>query len=172
MMKLSHKTIAILVEQDYQDLEVWFPVLRLREEGATVRLVGTGSASEYRGKYGYPAKVDANVSAINAAELDGVVIPGGWAPDKLRLSEPILQLVRDLNAANRPIACICHGGWVLISANIVKGRSLTSYVAIKDDLINAGANWQDREVVVDRNLVTSRKPDDLPAFVREFIKLF
>ncbi|MBU0509887.1 type 1 glutamine amidotransferase [bacterium] len=171
-MKLTGKTIVVLVEQDYQDMEVWFPVFRLREEGARVLLVGTGSAMEYRGKYGYPAKVDAAAKDVKAADVDGIVIPGGWAPDKLRMSEAVLSLVREVNAAKKPIACICHGAWVLASAGIVKGRTVTSYAAIKDDLIHAGANWQDREVVVDGNLVTSRQPDDLPAFMREYLKLY
>ncbi len=170
-MKLKGKKIAVLVEHHYQDMEVWYSVFRLREEGAKVILVGTGSAAEYQGKYGYPAKVDQTADKLKATKLDGIVIPGGWAPDKLRMSEPVLTLVRDLNRARKPIACICHGGWVLCSAGVVKGRKLTSYSAIKDDLINAGASWQDSEVVVDRNLVTSRKPDDLPAFMREFIEL-
>ena len=171
-MKLKGKTIAVVIEQDYQDLEVWYPTLRLREEGARVLHVGTGSAESYKGKYGYPCKVDADASHVTAAELDGIVIPGGWAPDKLRMSEAVLALVRDMNAAKKPIACICHGGWVLASAGVARGRKLTSYAAIRDDLLNAGAKWEDSEVVVDGNLVTSRRPDDLPTFMREFITLF
>ena len=171
-MKLRGRKIAILVEDHYQDLEVWYPSLRLREEGAKVLHVGTGSAPDYRGKYGYPVKVDVTADKIKATKLDGIVIPGGWAPDKLRMNEAVLALVRDINRAKKPIACICHGGWVLCSAGVAKGRKLTSYVAIKDDMVNAGANWHDAEVVVDKNLVTSRKPDDLPAFMREFIELF
>ncbi len=171
-MRLAGKSIAVLVEQDYQDMEVWYPTFRLREEGATVLHVGTGSAREYKGKYGYPLKVDTTADRINAADLDGLVIPGGWAPDKLRMSRPVLDLVRAVNDLHLPIACICHGGWVLASAGIAEGRHLTSYAAIKDDLIHAGAQWIDAEVIVDDNLVTSRKPDDLPAFMREFINLF
>jgi protease I len=171
-MKLNGKTIAVLVEHHYQDLEVWYPVYRLREEGARVVLVGTGTATEYVGKYGYPAKPDHHVEQISHRDLDGLVIPGGWAPDRLRQFEAVLKLVRDMNESKRPIACICHGGWVLCSAGILSGRKVTSFVAIKDDLINAGAEWQDRDVVVDDNLVTSRKPDDLPAFMRDFIWLF
>lgn len=171
-MKLKGKTIAILVEHHYQDMEVWYPVFRLREERATVLLVGTGSAQEYTGKYGYPARVDTTAEKINAASIDGIVIPGGWAPDRLRQHEPVLALVRDTDRAGKPIACICHGGWVLCSAGVCAGRKMTSYQAIRDDLVNAGANWQDSEVVTDKNLVTSRKPDDLPAFMRAFIKLF
>ena len=145
----------------------------MREEGATVHLVGTGNATaEYKSKHGYPAKPDITADKVDAGDFDGLVIPGGWAPDRLRQYESVLRLVRDMNAANKPIACICHGGWVLASADVVRGRNLTSYVAIKDDLLHAGALWQDAEVVVDGNLVTARKPDDLPAFMREFLRLF
>jgi protease I len=171
-MKLKGKTIGVLIEQDYQDMEVWFPTFRLREEGARVLHIGTGSANEYRGKYGYPAKADIAADDVQAGELDGLVIPGGWAPDRLRMSAAILELVRAMFAANKPVACICHGGWVLASAGVVKGRNVTSFVAIKDDLIHAGAIWHDQEVVVDGHLVTSRKPDDLPAFMRTFLELF
>jgi protease I len=170
-MELKGKKIAVLVEHHYQDMEVWYPVFRLREAGAKVLLVGTGSAASYVGKYGYPAAVDKSVEKVKAATLHGLVIPGGWAPDRLRLSEAVLALVRDMNRAKKPIACICHGGWVLASAGVLRGRTVTSFEAIKDDLVNAGANWQNKETVVDRNLVTSRKPDDLPAFMREFIRL-
>jgi protease I len=171
-MRLTGRTIAVLVEQDYQDLEVWYPTLRLREEGARVLHVGTGSSESYKGKYGYPCKADADAAHVDASELDGIVIPGGWAPDRLRMSEAVLNLVADMNAAKKPIACICHGGWVLASAGVARGRKLTSYAAIRDDLLHAGAKWEDRDVVVDGNLVTSRRPDDLPAFMREFISLF
>jgi protease I len=171
-MSLQGKTFAVLVEQDYQDLEVWYPVLRLREAGATVHLVGTGSAAEYKSKHGYPAKPDITADNVDASEFDGLVIPGGWAPDRLRQYESVLTLVRDMHTAKKPIACICHGGWVLASADIVRSRNLTSYIAIKDDLLHAGAHWQDAEVVVDGNLVTARKPDDLPAFMREYLRLF
>jgi protease I len=170
-MDLKSKKIVVLVEHHYQDMEVWYPVFRLRETGAKVMLVGTGSADTYTGKYGYPATVDKSIDKIKAASIHGLVIPGGWAPDRLRMSEAVLTLVRDMNRAKKPIACICHGGWVLASAGVVRGRTVTSYEAIKHDLINAGANWQDKETVVDGNLVTARKPDDLPAFMREFIQL-
>jgi protease I len=171
-MTLQDKNIIVLVEQDYQDMEVWYPVFRLREAGASVKLIGTGSAPEYKGKYGYPCKVDGAAHLVMPAACDGLVIPGGWAPDKLRMVPAVLTLVREINAAKKPIACICHGGWVLVSADIVRNRNVTSYIAIRDDLINAGAHWHDRDVVVDENLVTSRKPDDLPVFMREFIRLF
>jgi protease I len=170
-MLLKGKRIALLVEADYQDMEVHYPRYRLIEEGAVVVTIGTGSAGKYTGKWGYPVAVDMQAGDIDLPEFDGVVIPGGWAPDKMRLCRPMLDLVRELDAAEKPIGCICHGGWVLASAGVAKGRKLTSYEAIRDDLVNAGAVWSDAEVVVDRNLVTSRKPDDLPAFMRELIKL-
>src|SRR5512135_6840 len=117
-MTLNGKTIVVLVEQDYQDMEVWYPTFRLREEGAEVIHVGTGSAWEYKGKYGYPLKVNTTAHRVSSADLAGLGIPGGWAPDKLRMSEPVLKLVRKMNKLGRPIACICHGGWVLASAGI------------------------------------------------------
>jgi protease I len=117
-------------------------------------------------------KPDIDVRYAKAGELDGLVIPGGWAPDRLRTSQPVLELVKAMNAARKPIACICHGGWVLSSAGILEGRNMTGFPAIRDDMIYAGANWNDSEVVVDGNLVTSRRPDDLPAFMRAFLQLF
>ncbi len=169
-MSLVGKKIVVLVEHHYQDLEVWYPILRLREAGCKVQVVGTGAA-EYVGKYGYPVKVDKNADKVRAASVDGLVIPGGWAPDKLRLSEHVLHLVREMNRAKKPIACICHGGWVLASAGVLRGRKVTSFAAIRDDMVNAGAKWVDEEVVADKNLITSRKPDDLPAFMLRFMEL-
>jgi len=172
-MDLRNAVFAVLVEQDYQDLEVWYPVYRLRETGAEVLLVGTGSAEVYTSKHGHiPAKVDRTADQVKESELTGLIIPGGWAPERLRQSSSVRNLVRDMFRKDKPVACICHGGWVLASAEVVKGRHLTSFPGIKDDLINAGAKWEDAEVVVDGNLITSRRPDDLPAFMREFIGLF
>jgi deglycase len=160
--------VAILVENDYQDQEVWVPLYRLREEGYGVTVVGP-RAGTYASKHGYP--IDAEITSAEAAGRDwsGVVIPGGWAPDRLRQDQGTLDLVRALDRRRAVIACICHGGWVLASAGIVRGRRLTSYRAIRDDLVNAGAEWIDREVVRDGHLVTARKPDDLPAFCREML---
>ena len=171
-MKLAGKKIALLVEENYQDMEAWFPIFRLREEGAEVIIVGTGSSTTYKGKYGYPITVDFSADQVHAEQFDGVVIPGGWAPDRLRQYKTVLDFVRKLAEAGKPVAAICHGGWVLASANLVRDKHVTSFIAIKDDLKNAGANWEDKEVIVDGNLVTSRRPDDLPAFMREFIGLF
>ena len=169
-MKLSGKTVAVLVEADYQDLEVWYPVLRLREEGARVLVVGTGSAKTYRGKYGYPIDAETTAAEVNPRDLHGIVVPGGWAPDRLRQHESVLRLVKSVSDAGGVISCICHGGWVLASADIVRGRRLTCFRAIRDDMANAGATVVDEECVRDGRLVTARKPDDLPAFMRVTIE--
>jgi protease I len=171
MMELQGKRIALLVEDGYQDLEVWYPKLRLTEAGAEVVTIGTITGPNYKGKWGYPITVDKMASEVNANDFDAIVIPGGWAPDKLRMHTYVIDLVKAIHQAGKPVAAICHAGSVLVSADIVKGKTLTSYVAIKDDLIHAGANWVDREVVVDGNLITSRKPDDLPVFCRELIQM-
>ncbi len=167
-MKLTGKKVAILLERDYQDMEVWYPAFRLKEEGAAVLLVGT-TAKEYKGKFGYPATADVLIDQLRPADVDAVVIPGGWAPDFLRRFETVLEFVREVHRAGKPVAAICHAGWVLASAGILKGKTATSFSAIKDDVVNAGARWVDQEVVVDGNLITARKPDDLPAFCRELI---
>ena len=168
-MSLQAKKVAVLVEQDYQDLEVWYPLLRLREAGAHVVSVGSGTSDTYKGKYGYPIKVDTRIDRVAASQFDAVVIPGGWAPDFLRRSPAMVQFVQEMNQQGKIIAAICHAGWLLASADIVRGRTLTAFVAIKDDLIHAGATFVDQEVVRDGNLITARKPDDLPAFCREII---
>lgn len=164
------KTAAILVEDLYQDMEVWVPAYRLREAGLKTVFVGTGKP-EYKSKVGYPVKAEADIKEVQAADFDVLVVPGGFAPDFLRRHEAVTKLVRDLDQAGKPIGAICHALWVLCSAGILKGRTVTSFFAIKDDVKNAGATWVDQEVVVDRNLVTSRMPEDLPAFCRELLKL-
>ncbi len=166
---MSRGKVAILVENDYQDQEVWVPLYRLREEGYETVVVGTG-APQYTSKYGYPIKADLRASDARGEEFLGVVIPGGWAPDRLRQHPEILTLVKDLFDRRRVVASICHGGWVLASAGVVRGRRLTAYRAIRDDLVHAGAEFVDQEVVRDGNLITSRKPEDLPAFCREIVK--
>ncbi len=159
----------MLVEDYYQVLEVWYPYLRLREEGIETVLVGTGSKAEYKSKDGYPASADMSIQRARAQDFDGVVVPGGWAPDILRRYTAINDFVRDLYKEDKLVAVICHGGWVLCSAGILKNKKVTGFSAIKDDLINAGAQFVDQEVVVDRNLITSRNPLDLPAFLKEII---
>jgi protease I len=168
-MELNGKTVAILVENLYQELEVWYPLLRLREAGARVLTVGQEAGQTYTSKHGYPVIADRALAQVAAGELDALVIPGGYAPDILRRYPKALDLVRDMNATGKIVAAICHAAWVLCSAGILKGRRATCFFAIKDDLIHAGASYVDEEVVVDRNLITSRKPDDLPAFCREII---
>lgn len=169
-MALKDKCIAVLVEDLYQDLEVWYPILRLREAGVKVMTVGTGRARQYKGKYGYPVDEDRAAHEISASEIDGVVIPGGFAPDILRRYDSILKLVKDCYDQNKVVASICHAAWVLVSAKACKGRKATCFSAIKDDLINAGAHYLDEEVVQDGNLITSRKPEDLPAFCRAILQ--
>jgi protease I len=164
-MNLSGKRVAVLVEQQYQELEVWYPVYRLREAGCEVVLVGPEAGKSYPSKLGYPAVADVAAKDVSADQFHAVVIPGGFAPDFIRRSEAMLKLVRDLATQNKPLAAICHGPWVLCSTPALRGKTATCFFAIKDDVINAGANYVDREVVVDGNVITSRKPDDLPAFV-------
>ena len=159
----ASKTILILVGPEYEDLEVWYPKLRLEEAGYVTKLAGMGETS-YRGKHGYPCTVDGHVRDYPADSLVGIMAPGGWAPDKLRRDRDVLARVREVHDAGGLVATICHGPWILISAGIVRGRRLTSTVGIRDDVVNAGAEWVDAEVVVDGNIVSSRVPKDLPAF--------
>jgi protease I len=166
---MAEGKVAILVENDYQDQEVWVPLYRLREEGYQAVVVGTG-AREYKSKYGYPIVADIAIAQARSGDFKGVVIPGGWAPDRLRQDPAVLKLVRDLFEARRVVAAICHAGWVLASAGIVKGKKLTAFKAIRDDMVHAGAEFVDAEVVRDGNLITSRTPADLPAFCRELIR--
>lgn len=164
------KTVGVLVEQDYQDLEVWYPVLRLQEAGHGVLVIGSGTAASYKGKYGYPIQVDKSADKVRAEDLEGLVIPGGWAPDYLRRHEAVIRLVKDVFKSGKPVAAICHAGSVLVSAGVLKGRTVTSFFAIRADMEAAGARWVDKDVQVDGNLITSRKPEDLPAFCRELLK--
>lgn len=167
-MTLQGKRIAILVEDLYQDQEVWYPYYRLIEAGAQVVFVGTGK-SEYKGKYGYPLAPHTSADRVSASAFDGVIVPGGYAPDLLRRYPAVIQFVKEAHQQGKVIGAICHAGWVLCSAGIVRGKTVTCFSAIKDDLVNAGARYVDREVVRDGNLVTSRKPDDLPAFMRAIL---
>jgi len=170
-MDLTGKRVAILAEDYYQELELWYPLLRLREAGAEVKVVGTGSASTYHSKLGYPVEVDVVAGEVSPQDFDAVIVPGGYGPDRLRRYPAILSLVRGIWQQGKVVAAICHGPWVLISAGILEGRRMTSFYSIKDDIINAGATWVDEPVVVDGKLVTSRQPDDLPAFMRAIIAL-
>ncbi|MCX5726678.1 MAG: type 1 glutamine amidotransferase [Candidatus Saganbacteria bacterium] len=169
-MTLKGKRIAILIEKQYQDLEVWFPALRLREEGAAVLFVGTGAEKVYHGKYGYPAEEDRSIDNVRPDEFDAVIIPGGFAPDFMRRYPAVAKFVQEMSEKGKLVASICHGAWILVSANILKGKTATCFSGIKDDVINAGAKYVDEEVVVDGNLITSRKPEDLPAFCKKIIE--
>jgi protease I len=168
-MKLSGKKIGIFAEDIYNEFELWIPYYRLLEEGAQVLIIGSGTSNTYHGKYGIPVNVDVTASNIKAHDLDGIIIPGGYAPDKMRIHPEMVQLVSDVFYAGKIVGAICHAGWMLASAGIVKGKHVTSYVGVKDDLVNAGALWEDSELVQDNNLITSRKPEDLPAFCRAII---
>jgi len=170
-MDLTGKNIAILIDTAYQEMEVWYPYYRFQEAGAECVFVGAEAGKTYSSKVGYPATAQISYDALKAGNFDGVVIPGGYAPDHIRRHPKANQFVRDMDAQGKLVASICHGPWVLCSAGILKGRRATCFFAIKDDVVHAGAKWEDSEVVVDGNLVTSRKPEDLPAFCRESIKV-
>ena len=169
MMELKEKRIAVLVDDFYQEMEVWYPYYRLIEAGAEVVVIGAKAGATYTSKHGYPVVASKSYDDVKAEEFEGVVIPGGYAPDIMRRYPRACRFVKDMDAQGKLVASICHGGWMLCSAGILKGRKATCFFAIKDDLVNAGALYEDAEVVVDRNLVTSRKPDDLPAFCRAAI---
>ena len=163
------KRVAVLAAEAYQELEVWYPLLRLREAGCEARVVGPEKGKIYRSKLGYPVTSDLAASAALAGRFDAVVIPGGWAPDYLRRCPGVVRMVERMGRAGKIVAAICHGGWVLCSTKLLAGRTATSFSAIRDDMTNAGARWVDREIVVDGNLITSRKPEDLPAFCRAIL---
>lgn len=169
-MRLKGKRVIILIENNYNDLEFWVPYYRLKEEGVEVTVVGSGSSRTYTSKYGYPVEVEAEAKEIDVSKYDGVVIPGGYAPDLMRRYPDMVRIVREAHQKGKVISAICHAGWMLVSAGVLKGKKATCFFAIKDDLINAGAHYVDEEVVRDGNLITSRKPDDLPAFCRETIQ--
>ena len=167
-MELTGKRIAILIEDMYNEQEFWYPYFRMKEAGAKVTVVGTG-AKEYHSKIGMPAPGGVAAESVNASEFDAVIVPGGFAPDRMRRNTAMLNLVRDCFTQKKIVAAICHAGWVLVSAGILKGKKATCVPSIKDDVVNAGATYLDQEVVKDGNLITSRTPDDLPAFCREII---
>jgi protease I len=168
-MSLQGKTVAILVENLYEDLEFWYPYYRLKEEGAKVIVVGSGSSELYTGKHGLEVKPDAKAGEVSARDFDAVVIPGGFAPDYMRRHPPMVNLVREMDRAKKPVAAICHAGWMLVSSGAAKGRSMTCFSSIREDVVNAGGKYVDKPVVRDGNLITSRFPADLPFFCTEII---
>jgi protease I len=170
-MELKGKRIAILVDNIYQDQEVWYPYFRFKEAGAQVVTVAAKAGETYTSKHGYPITSDVTYDSVRAADFDGVIVPGGYAPDIIRRHSAANRFVNDMDKQGKLVASICHGPWVLCSAEILKGRRATCFFAIKDDVIHAGAKYEDAEVVIDGNLVTSRKPEDLPAFCRASIEV-
>jgi protease I len=167
-MALNNERVLVFAEDNYEDLELWYPKLRLIEAGVQVVTAGPREKS-YKSKHGYPVETDGNVQDYNPAEFDGVIVPGGFCPDRLRRYEEVLNFTRAVNDRNGLVAAICHGGWVLVSANVLRGKRCTSVPAIKDDMKNAGALWVDEPTVTDGNLVTAQVPKDLPAFCREML---
>ncbi len=168
-MLLKGKKVLILVEKMYNDREFWYPYYRLKEAGADVLVVAPQAGAAYAGAAGIEVESEIAAGEVNPDGYDGLVIPGGYAPDHMRRDPAMIELVRGMATAGKVVAAICHAGWMLVSAEIIKGKTATAFFAIKDDMVNAGANWVDQEVAVDGNIVTSRTPDDLPAFLRAII---
>lgn len=166
MSNLQGKRVAVLVEKLYEDLELWYPVLRLREAGCAVTIVGPKAGESYPSKHGYPAKADSSATEVTADDFDAIIIPGGYSPDHMRRCKPMVDLVTQAARQGKVLAAICHGGWMLCSARCLKGRRVTGFFSIRDDVENAGGLWEDSPCVRDGNLVTSRTPDDLPAFMQ------
>jgi len=168
-MRLRGKKIAIFIEKMYEDLEFWYPYIRMKEEEADVCIVGS-KVDTYEGKHGLTVKSDQSIIGVKTDEFNALIIPGGYSPDHMRRTPEMIEFVKKMNDEKKPIAAICHAGWMLASADIIKGKKVTSFYSIKDDLIHAGAEWIDQEVVKDGNIITSRNPNDLPAFCKEIIK--
>lgn len=169
-MSLSGKKILIFVGPEYEDLEVQYPKYRLIEAGAEVIIAGQKAKETYHGKHGYPCQADISFDEVNVSEYAALVIPGGYAPDKLRRLPKVLEITKQFNEKEKLIAFICHAGWVPISAKVISGVKCTSFSAIKDDMVNAGARWVDEAVVMDGHFISSRKPEDLPQFCPAIIQ--
>jgi protease I len=170
MPSRTAKCALILVGDDYEDLELWYPKLRLEATGVGTTLAGLAARQRYVGKYGYPAVSDAAVAELRGEDFDAVVIPGGWMPDQLRRDPHVLRLTKHFAESGKLVASVCHGPWILISAGVCRGIRMTSTPGIRDDLVNAGAQWVDEAVVEDRNFVTSRRPADLPQFGERIVQ--
>jgi protease I len=166
MSELKGKRVAVLADNLYQEMELWYPLYRLQEAGVEVQIIATEAGKVYTSKLGYPVKSDHSYGGVRPDEFDGVIIPGGFAPDYMRRVPRACGFVAELHRAGKLVAAICHGPWMMCSADVLRGRRATSFFSIKTDVVNAGAIWEDAEVVVDGNLVTSRKPEDLPAFMK------
>lgn len=168
LLTLDGKRVLLFAGPDFEDAELIYPLLRFKEAGADVKVAGLGE-KQYTGKKGYPITVDGDCEDFVVGHWDIIVVPGGWAPDKIRMNKAALEIVRKAAKAGNIVSAICHGGWVLASADVINGKKVTSYIAIKDDMVNAGAQWVDEEVTIDGNIITSRTPADLPAFCRSII---
>ena len=164
------KKIGIFVQDLYNEVELWVPYYRLLEEGHEVILIASGKTKHFKSKVGMPVEADLLSFECLDDDFDGIVIPGGYAPDKMRLDKSTLKIVKKAFDEGKMVAAICHAGWVLVSAGVIGGKKFTCYPSIKDDLIHAGGQYFDEEVVIDGNLITSRMPRDLPAFCREIVK--
>jgi protease I len=165
---MKGKKVAIFLENEYEDLELHYPKIRLKEEGAEITVIAPED-KEYKGKNGITLKPDTTIGKANPEDYDVLVIPGGYSPDKMRQSEEMINFTKKFNESGKTIAAICHAPWVLASADVIKNKKVTSWPTLKTDLSNAGATWEDKEVVKDGNIITSRNPDDLPAFCKEII---
>lgn len=169
-MTLNAKRVALLIEDDYQEMEAWYPFYRLTEAGATVTVIGPGHKTTFASKLGYEMEATLAIKDARVTDFDAVVVPGGFAPDHMRLCRPMIDFVRDMDKAGKLVSAICHGGWVLASAGVCKGRKITGYSPIKDDVVNAGGTWvSDMAAVVDGNVITARTPPDLPAFAAAIV---
>ena len=168
-MELQNKKVAILVEEMFNLFEFWYPYYRLKEAGAEVVVVGSGRTATFNGKPGTVAVADVSADTVSADDFDAVIIPGGYAPDMMRRFPAMVKIVKDADSSGKVVAAICHAGWMLVSADIIRNRKATSFFAIKDDMVNAGAQWVDEAVVIDNNLITSRTPDDMPVFLPAII---
>jgi len=171
-LPLAGRSFLCFVGDAYEDLELWYPKLRLIEAGASFVTVGSQAGTNYTGKYGYPCISDSAIAGTKTDGYDGLIVAGGWMPDKLRRDPEVLRITREFADAGKLVAAICHGGWIPISAKVYDGVRVTGSPGIKDDLINAGAIYEDASVVVDRHFVSSRRPDDLPDFCREIIRYY
>jgi protease I len=167
---LTMKKIAILLEKIYEDLELQYPRLRLKEAGHQVDVIGPKAGETYVGKHGYPQKAEKSAKDVRAEDYDLIVIPGGSSPDHMRRDEGMVKFIRNAAAAKKPMAAICHGPWMLCSTDALRGRRCTSFMSIVHDVVNAGGQWVDEEVVVDGNIITSRTPDDLPSFTKVILQ--
>lgn len=168
---MTGKFVLILIEDSYEDMELMYPKYRLQEAGYEVVVAGPEARHTYIGKHGYPCPSDAAISEMDVADFSGIVLVGGWAPDKLRRNAKVKSLIAEFDRSDKLIAAICHGGWMAISSGVYRGVKVTGSPGIKDDLVNAGAIYENAAVVVDRHFVSSRNPDDLPEFMRAVLQV-